>query len=65
MNKNTKILISILVVFTILISYTAYSDISSSNNASNIKPKMLSEKQILNLCHFHNYTSFLYSTFSL
>ena len=64
MNKNTKILISILVVFTILISYTAYSDISSSNNASNIKPKMLSEKQILNLCHFHNYTSFLYSNTS-
>ena len=64
MNKNTKILISILVVFTILISYTAYSDISSSNNASNIKPKMLSEKQILNLCRFHNYTSYSYSNSS-
>ena len=64
MNKNTKILISILVVFTILISYTAYSDISSSNNTSNIKPKMLSEKQISNLYHFHNYASFLYSNTS-
>ena len=64
MNKNTKILITILVVFTILLSYTAYSDISSSSNTSNIKPKMLSEKQILNLCHFHNCTSYSYSNTS-
>ena len=60
MNKNVKIVISIFAVFIILISYTAYSEMSSLQSGSNIKPRMLSEKQILNLCHFHNYTDHLY-----
>ncbi|MGP6238993.1 hypothetical protein ACNF40_01070 [Cuniculiplasma sp. SKW4] len=68
MNKKNKKIIAILVASIILISYVTYSEILSYDRSARVEPKMLKEKQMLDIFGFHNYTIWWYrnsSNFSI
>ncbi|MCL4346124.1 MAG: hypothetical protein M1375_04025 [Candidatus Thermoplasmatota archaeon] len=56
MNKKNKKIMAILVASIIFISYITYSEILSYDRSARVEPKMLTEKQMLDIFGIHNYT---------